>query len=230
MEVGFISEIFFSRQGEGLFTGDSQVFVRLAGCPFRCNYCDTPDSLSANGHAAMSTELAAEKVRQLGWQHKTNAVSITGGEPLTQVDFLKELLPLLKRDGFFIHLETAGVHHKELEMVVEWCDAIAMDIKLPSAAKDAFWVEHRRFLEAGGEKIFVKLVIEAHTKVSEVDEAIQLLAAQPKPPILIFQVVTPQGSVQAPSQHDINGFVQSAKERLPKVLVSTQKHKEWALP
>ena len=44
-ETGNVSEIFVSFQGEGLHAGRRQLFVRFAGCPLRCRYCDTPESL-----------------------------------------------------------------------------------------------------------------------------------------------------------------------------------------
>ena len=43
-EVGFISEVFLSFQGEGIHVGRLQLFVRLAGCGLRCRYCDTVDA------------------------------------------------------------------------------------------------------------------------------------------------------------------------------------------
>jgi len=231
MAQGYITEIYPTVQGEGLFTGERQVFVRLAGCPLRCDYCDTPDSLSAEKKIGVTPIDAAEKIRRLCWQNDINEVSVTGGEPLVQADFLKELLPLLKENGFSIHLETAGIHYEALEQVVKFCDVIAMDIKLPSATKKSYWPEHKKFLEIGGEKIFVKVVLEKKSTAEEIKVAINLLAEIPKPPVLIFQIVTPNGNgVLAPDRHEVNGYVQAAKERLPEVMLMTQKHKEWGIP
>lgn len=96
-----INEIFLSLQGEADCVGYPTVFVRLSGCPLRCQYCDTEYAF----HAGEWFELEAilEKVRGLGARH----VCVTGGEPLAQPNCLK-LLERLCYAGFAVSLETSG--------------------------------------------------------------------------------------------------------------------------
>src|ERR1041385_2261185 len=96
----FISEIFATVQGEGPFTGERQIFVRLAGCPLRCRYCDTPKSLVARGHPFLSSAEVLRRVRKLRRRTRARTVSLTGGEPLAQAGFLAELAGKLKASGF----------------------------------------------------------------------------------------------------------------------------------
>jgi 7-carboxy-7-deazaguanine synthase len=96
-----INEIFHSLQGEADAVGYPTVFVRLTGCPLRCQYCDTEYAF----HAGDWLELDAivHKVRSYGAQY----ACVTGGEPLAQPNCLK-LLERLCDAGFEVSLETSG--------------------------------------------------------------------------------------------------------------------------
>lgn len=96
-----ISEIFLSLQGESTSVGLPTVFVRLTGCPLRCQYCDTAYAFS--GGEMMTLEGVLERVRGYGVRH----VTVTGGEPLAQPDCLT-LLSALCDQGFVTSLETSG--------------------------------------------------------------------------------------------------------------------------
>jgi 7-carboxy-7-deazaguanine synthase len=96
-----ITEIFRSLQGEGDAVGFPTVFVRLTGCPLRCQYCDTAYAFS--GGQWWTLEDIVARVRELDARH----VCVTGGEPLAQ----RNCLPLLARlcdAGFEVSLETSG--------------------------------------------------------------------------------------------------------------------------
>ena len=96
-----ITEIFYSIQGEALFTGWPSVFVRLTGCPLRCRYCDTAYAFSGGDWRSIAS--IVDEVAQLGTPH----VCVTGGEPLAQPRCL-ELLEALCERGFTVCLETSG--------------------------------------------------------------------------------------------------------------------------
>ncbi len=96
-----ITEIFFSLQGEALTVGIPTIFVRLTGCPLRCQYCDTEYAFT--GGEWMSFDDILDKVKS----YKTEYVTVTGGEPLAQkacFDFLKQLCD----QGYKVSLETSG--------------------------------------------------------------------------------------------------------------------------
>ncbi len=96
-----VTEIFFSIQGEAVFSGWPTVFVRLTGCPLRCQYCDTAYAFTG-GEWRTFAEIEAD-VRRYG----TRYVCVTGGEPLAQprcTALLKELCDA----GFNVSLETSG--------------------------------------------------------------------------------------------------------------------------
>jgi 7-carboxy-7-deazaguanine synthase len=98
-----VTEIFFSIQGEASYSGWPTVFVRLTGCPLRCQYCDTAYAFGGGEwrtHAEIESEIRA---------HGARYVSVTGGEPLAQrgcIDLLRELCDA----GFDVSLETSGAY------------------------------------------------------------------------------------------------------------------------
>ena len=96
-----INEIFHSLQGEADRVGFPTVFVRLTGCPLRCQYCDTEYAFHAGEWFDLDAIL--RKVGDLGAKY----VCVTGGEPLAQPNCLK-LLERLCDAGFNVSLETSG--------------------------------------------------------------------------------------------------------------------------
>ncbi len=101
MERLRITEIFLSLQGETRTMGLPTVFVRLTGCPLRCQYCDT--AYAFHGGDWMEISEVVTTVCNFGVHH----VTVTGGEPLAQ----KPCLPLLRAlcdGGFEVSLETSG--------------------------------------------------------------------------------------------------------------------------
>jgi len=99
-----VSEIFYSLQGEGFLAGLPSVFVRLAGCPLRCRWCDTKYGWDEKAGAHYSIAKIVRTVQR--WPCKF--VVITGGEPMINSD-LPELVQKLKAIGKHITIETAGI-------------------------------------------------------------------------------------------------------------------------
>jgi 7-carboxy-7-deazaguanine synthase len=96
-----ITEIFRSLQGESSSVGWPTTFVRLTGCPLRCQYCDT--AYAFHGGQWMSMSAIVEAVRAQDTRH----VCVTGGEPLAQKNSL-QLLSALCDQGWRVSIETSG--------------------------------------------------------------------------------------------------------------------------
>jgi 7-carboxy-7-deazaguanine synthase len=168
-----ISEIFSSIQGEGPYAGVRQVFVRFFQCHMHCVWCDTPDSIGDG-----KREFKEFTVEQLWREVKPltdacHSVSLTGGEPLMQADFIKKFIPTIKKARLKVYLETSGVLHKELKKIISGVDIVSMDMKLPSSTQQrAFWKEHEEFLKVAKKKeVFIKAVITSQTKFEDVKRA-----------------------------------------------------------
>ena len=122
-----ITEIFLSLQGEADAIGWPTVFVRLTGCPLRCNYCDT--SYAFTGGESMSIEAVVAAVVA----HNTHHVCVTGGEPLSQKGSL-ELMRRLCDAGHAVSLETSGA--LDISAVDERVSRV-MDLKTPCSGEAA---------------------------------------------------------------------------------------------
>ena len=99
-----INEIFYSLQGEGFLAGIPGVFIRLAGCPLRCKWCDTKYAWDS----AAGENYSIEKILQTIQQWPCKFIVITGGEPMINLS-LPKLLRRLKALGKHITIETAGI-------------------------------------------------------------------------------------------------------------------------
>jgi len=97
-----VNEIFYSLEGEGLFSGVAAVFIRLAGCTMGCPWCDTKYAQKTNFN------LTAEQILKKIAAYPCKTVVLTGGEPTEQN--LTALLKLLKKNKYQIHLETNGTN------------------------------------------------------------------------------------------------------------------------
>jgi organic radical activating enzyme len=219
-----ISEIFFSIQGEGIFVGVPQVFVRFSGCNIKkCAFCD---ELTTKKSFKTVKEIIT-LIRNLSKKAKPHSVSLTGGEPLLYPQFLKELSHTLKREGYLIYLETNGTLPHNLKYVKRHLDFISMDIKLPSSTlTKAYFTKHRKFLKAASRKnIFVKVVITKKTNFSCFRKAVELVKKIDKKIPFVIQPATKAARVNQPHKDMILLFQAYALKFLKDVRVIPQMHK-----
>lgn len=240
-----LTELFSSFQGEGLYLGRRQLFVRFAGCNLSCQYCDSPQALETTPNYRLEAVPGSHKwesrgnpvgaggliellagIKKTGLDH---SLSLTGGEPLLQVDFLKEFLPAAKTAlQLPVYLETNGTLPDHLNEVIDLVDIVAMDLKLPSATgESAYWKEHKRFLETAYLKeVFAKIVVVPETKVPEIIEAAKLIAGVDEQIVTVIQPVTPHGQFKhRPTAEQLFAFHASARRYLQDVRVIPQAHK-----
>ncbi|MBN1804243.1 MAG: 7-carboxy-7-deazaguanine synthase QueE [Sedimentisphaerales bacterium] len=122
-----INEIFYSLQGEGFLAGVPSVFIRIAGCPLRCKWCDTKYAWDENAGEDYSIDKIIKTIRQ--WSCKF--IVITGGEPMINPD-LPQLLKEIKTAGKHITIETAGIAY----VPGLPCDLMSISPKLSNSVPD----------------------------------------------------------------------------------------------
>ena len=122
-----ITEIFYSLQGEAKEVGIPTVFVRLTGCPLRCNYCDTAYAFKGNNPLSIASIM--EQVEK----YNTHYVCVTGGEPMAQRNCLI-LLDTLIEAGYKVSMETSGsIDISPVNKKV----SVVMDLKTPSSTEQS---------------------------------------------------------------------------------------------
>lgn len=180
---GKITEVFDSVQGEGLYMGQKQIFVRFFGCNLDCKFCDTkPDSFMEYEPQELLDEVRL-------YSGRYHSISFTGGEPLLQKDFLKEALALTGRQGYKNYLETNGTLYRDLEEVIDCLHIVAMDVKLPSSAgMGDLWDTHKEFLKIASRKeVFLKTIICGSTREEDLKQALSIIKEVDRYAVLVLQ-------------------------------------------
>lgn len=171
MTKTFVKEFFVSIQGEGPFVGYKQLFIRFCRCNLKCKYCDT-DFLVAGGAKEYSAQELFDAVSALDLTG-LHSISLTGGEPLLETEFLKDFLPLARGIGR-IYLETNATLPKQFEEVKEFIDIVSADIKLESAAGVKACRHDEFFAACAGKDLFAKIVFDSSITDEEISTTAEL--------------------------------------------------------
>lgn len=238
MDTTNVIEIFSSIQGEGLYVGARQLFVRLPGCNLNCCYCDTKESHVTPDRCRIEMRAGSrsfkayqnpvegaflkEKIQEMLDALPHQAISVTGGEPLCHPSVIRELAQFRVP----VYLETNGTMWEALREVMSAIDIISMDIKLPSITGKDCWREHEVFLHTAKEKeLFVKMVVAAETTEEEVMQAVEMVARADRSIPIILQPVTPTGTIHAIDAETMLRYQEMALAHLKDVRVIPQTHK-----
>lgn len=122
-----ITEIFYSLQGESRTSGYTTIFIRLTGCPLRCEYCDTTYAFKGGEWFSFKDILTEVK------KYNTKYITVTGGEPLAQYK-CTNLLSLLCDEGYEVSLETSGA--LDISTVDPRVSRV-MDLKTPASKEES---------------------------------------------------------------------------------------------
>lgn len=125
-------ESFGTVDGPGL-----RYVVFMQGCPMRCKYCHNPDTWQVNtGMQIEAKDIIAQYKRNESFYSK-GGITVTGGEPLLQIDFILELFQLAKKENIHTCIDTSGItynpenheYNKKLDQLMELTDLVMLDIK-----------------------------------------------------------------------------------------------------
>ena len=213
----FIKEIFESIQGEGPYIGYKQLFVRFSNCNLNCSYCDTDFKSDIKEYTPSSL------IEIVNRYFNIHSISLTGGEPLLEVSFLKEFLPLVNKK---IYLETNGTLFTNLKEIVNLIDIISMDVKINSSSKNGNLFDlHKKFIKIAldnNKEIFIKLVFDENITEEEIINTINLAKEND---ILIVLQPKMEGKTLCVSDPVINYVLNSFIKKYQNVRLIPQVHK-----
>lgn len=180
-----VKEIFSSIQGEGPVVGYKQLFIRFCNCNLKCNYCDT--EFDKTNSEEFSPQELYKKITSEYNLKTFHSISLTGGEPLLSAEFLKEFLPLIKRQTK-VYLETNATLSNNLEKIKNLIDIISADIKLETSTGLNTFDKHREFFtHCNGIETFAKIVFDKNITEEEIKTCAEIgnefnieLVLQPK--------------------------------------------------
>lgn len=111
--------------------------IFMQGCPMRCQYCHNPDTWDYSGGREMTIEELMAEIRK--YKHyfgDDGGVTVTGGEPMVQIEFVTELFKTLKEEGIHTCLDSSGVMFRrtgemfqKIENLIKYTDLVLLDIK-----------------------------------------------------------------------------------------------------
>ena len=112
-----------------------RMVVFTKGCPMRCLYCHNPDTWEMSGGTDMTSEEILEQFEKNRTFYKTGGITVTGGEPLMQIDFVTDLFEKAKEKNIHTCLDTSGVtfrkdNTEKFDRLVKVTDLVMLDIKV----------------------------------------------------------------------------------------------------
>lgn len=131
MLKGYIhsTETFGTVDGPGI-----RFVVFMQGCPMRCKYCHNPDTWSMGGGTEKTVDQLLAEYDSCREFYKNGGITVTGGEPLMQIDFVTELFEAAKAQGIHTCLDTSGItftpeNKDKLDRLIKSADLVMLDIK-----------------------------------------------------------------------------------------------------
>lgn len=228
-----LSEIFTSIEGEGVLFGTKTMFVRLAGCPLKCHWCDTPYAIPMDSGGSFS----ADEVKQMIADEllpNTYKVNFTGGEPLVQHEAVIELARFVREKGIKTYLESACYDSARFAKVLPYIDICKIEFKL----RDSKVVDEKsyptllknerecfRMAVEAGKKPYIKVVVTNSSSLIEFESLIKNVRGIAKPKDIAGFIIQPSHKVDEPVLDRLFAFYDAVYPYYDQVRVIPQLHK-----
>ncbi|MBQ7836640.1 MAG: pyruvate formate lyase-activating protein [Clostridia bacterium] len=127
-----------SKESFGTVDGPGIRYVLfMQGCPMRCLYCHNPDTWEVGGGTEITVDEIISEYKKNESFYKNGGITVTGGEPLLQVDFLIELFKTAKKKGIHTCIDSSGItfnpknedYIAKLDVLMQYVDLVMLDIK-----------------------------------------------------------------------------------------------------
>ena len=233
-----LTEIFTSVEGEGILFGTKTLFVRLAGCPFTCFYCDTPESLPLNSGTEYTIEEAIKKI-EANLKDNTYKVNFTGGDPLIQFEAVSELARHIQSKKIPTYLESSCFDSKKFNHVLPYIDIVKIEFK----TKDSEFVDSQHYpnlitnalqcLQSSiksNKKTFIKIVVSSKTTAESFLELIEEIFKNISKNDILGLIIQPTFGIAEPTLDHLLKLYDVAYPSFQEVRVVPQLHKIIGAP
>lgn len=231
-------EIFTSIEGEGILYGTKTLFVRLAGCPFTCFYCDTKESLPLDSGQEYDIRDACTLIDK-HLTDKTYKVNFTGGDPLVQHEAVAEIAKYVQSKNIPTYLESSCFDSKKFAHVIPNIDYVKIEFK----TQDAEFVDPKHYsilLENAFECLklaikskkstYIKIVVSAKTETRPFEELIKKIFKIASPKDLKGFIIQPTYGIAEPNLQKLFSFYDIVYPYYNEVRVVPQLHKLMGAP
>jgi organic radical activating enzyme len=231
-------EIFTSVEGEGILFGTKTLFVRLAGCPFTCFYCDTKEALPMDsGKEYTLTEACNLIDKKL--EDKTYKVNFTGGEPLVQYEAVSEMAKHVKTKNIPTYLESSCYDSEKFSKVLPFIDYAKIEFK----TSEAEFVDKEHYSKlilnaikclkeaiASKKITYIKIVVSSKTESESFKELIKLIFKNVTKDNLEGFTIQPTFGIAEPNLEQLLNFYDLVFPYYHEVRVVPQLHKLIGAP
>ena len=233
-----IFEIFTSIEGEGIFYGTKTLFVRLAGCPFTCFYCDTKESLPLDSGKEFSIE---DAIMEIGSQIQSNTfkVNFTGGDPLLQHQAVALLAKNIQDRKIPTYLESSCFDVDRFNHVLPFIDYIKIEFK----TRESEFVDIQHYEKLISESLkclessinqqkitYIKIVVSSKTKITDFNNLVENIFKIRNSEKISGFIIQPTYGISEPSLEQLMEMYDCVFPKFRDVKIVPQLHKFIGAP